>query len=98
MLDAPITANDFFYAIRHTARGKAPGPDGLPAEYYQLFPSEWAQVLELVYAAQFRKGRMSKFQRRAYISLLFKKGSRSDPRNYRPLTLLKKMPSLDPKR
>ena len=86
-----------FYAIHHTARGKTPGPDGLPAEYYQLFPSEWAQVLELVYAAQFRKGRMSKFQRRAYISLLFKKGSRSDPRNYRPLTLLNQDAKFGPK-
>ena len=97
MLDAPLTANDFFFAIKHTARGKSPGPDGLPAEYYQLFPTEWAQVLELVYAAQFRKGRMSKFQRRAYISLLFKKGSRSDPKNYRPLTLLNQDAKFGPK-
>ncbi|RMX61941.1 hypothetical protein DD238_008385 [Peronospora effusa] len=87
MLDAPITANDFFYAIHHTARGKAPGPDGLPAEYYQLFPHKWAQVLELVYADQFRKGRMSKFQRH----------SRSDPRNYRPLTLLNQDAKFGPK-
>ena len=54
-------------------------------------------MLELVYAAQFRKGRMSKFQRRAYISLLFKKGSRSDPRNYRPLTLLNQDAKFGPK-
>lgn len=97
MLEAPLTANDFYYAIKHTARGKAPGPDGLPAEYYQLFPSQWALVLELVYAAQFRQGRMTKFQRRAYLSLLFKKGSRSDPKNYRPLTLLNQDAKFGPK-
>ncbi|GMF42040.1 unnamed protein product [Phytophthora fragariaefolia] len=97
MLDAPLTANDFFHAIKNTARGKAPGPDGLPAEYYQLFPPQWALVLELVYAAQFRKGRMTKFQRRAYLSLLFKKGSRSDPKNYRPLTLLNQDAKFGPK-
>ncbi|RMX68859.1 hypothetical protein DD238_003993 [Peronospora effusa] len=73
MLDAPLTANDFYYAIKHTARGKSPCVDGLPTEYYQLFPSQWDLVMELVYAAQFRKGRMSKFQRRAYLSLLFRK-------------------------
>ncbi|CAH0491791.1 unnamed protein product [Peronospora farinosa] len=72
MIDAPLTANDFYDAIKHTSRGKSPGPDGLPAEYYQLFPSQWALVMELVYAAQFRKGRMSKFQRRAYLSLLLR--------------------------
>ncbi|KAF4027978.1 Reverse transcriptase (RNA-dependent DNA polymerase) [Phytophthora infestans] len=90
-------ANDFYYAIKTTARGKAPGPDGLPAEYYQLFPSQWALILELVYASQFRMGRMTKFQRRAYLSLLFKKGSRSDPKNYRPLTLLNQDAKFGPK-
>ncbi|KAF4027975.1 Reverse transcriptase (RNA-dependent DNA polymerase) [Phytophthora infestans] len=97
LLDAPLTANDFYYAIKTTARGKAPGPDGLPAEYYQLFPSQWALILELVYASQFRMGRMTKFQRRAYLSLLFKKGSRSDPKNYRPLTLLNQDAKFGPK-
>uniref|UniRef100_A0AAV1V2G3 Reverse transcriptase n=1 Tax=Peronospora matthiolae TaxID=2874970 RepID=A0AAV1V2G3_9STRA len=81
--------------MKHTARGKSPGPDGLPAEYYQLFPAKWAQVLELVYAAQFRLGRMSKFQRR--VSLLFKKGSRLEPKNYRPLTLLNQDAKFGPK-
>ncbi|CAH0486332.1 unnamed protein product [Peronospora farinosa] len=40
---------------------------------------------------------MSKFQRRAYLSLLSKKGSWADPKNYRPLALLNKTPSLDPR-
>lgn len=88
MLDAPITANDFYHTIKYTAQGKSPGPDGLPAEYYQLFSAKWAQILEIFYAAQLRMGRMSEFQRRAYISLLFTQGSCSDSKNYRLLTLL----------
>ena len=60
-----------------------------------FFLTEWTEVLELVYAAQFRMDRMSKFKRRAYISLLFKKGSRSEPKNYRPLTLLNQDAKLD---
>ena len=52
MLDAPIKANDFFFAIKHTARGKSPGPDELPAEYYQLFPVVGLKVW-IVYAAYF---------------------------------------------
>ena len=54
-------------------------------------------MLELVYVVQFQKGRVSKFQRRAYIYLHFKKGSRSDLRNYRPLTLLKQDAKFGPK-
>lgn len=40
---------------------------------------------------------MSKFQRRSYISLLFKGGSRNEPCNYRPLTLLNQDAKFGPK-
>ncbi|RLN21306.1 hypothetical protein BBJ28_00025698, partial [Nothophytophthora sp. Chile5] len=33
-LDSPFTANEFYGAIKHTTKGKAPGPDGLPLAYY----------------------------------------------------------------
>jgi hypothetical protein len=88
LMEAPLTARDFYEAIIHTAKGKAAGPDGLPAEYYQLFPSMWATIFELVYPSQFQRSRMTKFQRRAYLSLLYKSGDRADPKNYRPLALL----------
>ncbi|RQM10836.1 hypothetical protein B5M09_012197 [Aphanomyces astaci] len=96
-LDAPFTARDFFDAIAHTAKGKAPGPDGLPIEYYQLQPSAWSQVLLLCYDDHFARGRMSKFQRRAHLSLLHKSGHRGTPSNYRPLTLLNADAKLGPK-
>ncbi|OWZ06370.1 RNA-dependent DNA polymerase [Phytophthora megakarya] len=92
-----MTANDFFWAIKTTAKGKSSGLDGLPAEYYQIFSHKWARVYELIYASQFNKGRMTKFQRRAYISLLYKKGDRSLPSNYRPLTLLNHDAKFGPK-
>ena len=57
----------------------------------------WSQVLELVCAAQFWNGRMSKFQHRAYLYQLYKKGSRSDPKNYQPLTLLNQDAKFGPK-
>lgn len=97
MLDAPMTANDFFYAITKSPKGKSAGFDGLPAEYYQLFPSTWARVYELVYAFNLEHGRMTKFQRRAYISLLYKAGDRSLPSNYRPITLLNHDAKFGPK-
>ncbi|OWZ18667.1 Pol Polyprotein [Phytophthora megakarya] len=92
-----MTASDFFWAIKTTAKGKSSGLDGLPAEYYQIFSHKWVRVYELIYASQFNKGRMTKFQRRAYISLLYKKRDRSLPSNYRPLTLLNHDAKFGPK-
>lgn len=96
-LEAPMTANDFYWAIVTSPKGKSSGFDGLPAEYYQLFPDKWARVYELVYASQLSRGRMTKFQRRAYITLLYKKGDRNDPKNYRPITLLNHDAKFGPK-
>ncbi|DAZ95545.1 TPA: hypothetical protein N0F65_005237 [Lagenidium giganteum] len=45
-MDAPLTANNFYWAITKTAKDKASGPDGLPVEYYQVDASLWAQVFE----------------------------------------------------
>ncbi|KAI9905223.1 hypothetical protein PsorP6_014184 [Peronosclerospora sorghi] len=97
MLDSPITANDLYWAIMKSKNGKAPGPDGLPIEYYKLAPHLWARIYEVVHAYQLKKGKMTKFQRRAHISLLYKAGDRSLPGNYRPLTLLNHDAKLGPK-
>ncbi|RLN96798.1 hypothetical protein BBJ28_00020081 [Nothophytophthora sp. Chile5] len=97
MLDAPITANDLYWAIVKSKNEKAPGPDGLPVEYYKVKTSLWARIFEVVYASQLEKGRMTKFQRRAHLSLLYKSGDRTVPGNYRPLTLINHDAKLGPK-
>jgi exonuclease III len=96
-MDAPLTANDLYWAIMKSENGKAPGPDGLPIEYYKIDPTHWARIYEVIHDYQFDKGKMTKFQRRAHLSLLYKKGDRSDPGNYRPLTLLNHDAKLGPK-
>ena len=72
------------------ARGKSPGSDGLPMEFYVKF---WPILgTDLVSALNsnscFLSGVMSLTQRRGLISLIFKKGDRLDPRNWRPITLV----------
>ncbi|KAH9123579.1 hypothetical protein AeMF1_005458, partial [Aphanomyces euteiches] len=96
-MEAPFTANDFYYAIVSSAKHKAPGPDGLPVEYYMINPHDWARVLEVCFADQLTKGRMSKFQRSAHLSLLYKSGPRLTPGNHIPLTLLNCDAKLGPK-
>ncbi|GAB9465705.1 Pollike protein, partial [Globisporangium polare] len=96
-MDRPITANDIYYALKATSKNKAPGPDGLPIDYYFTDLPLWCKILESVYGSQFSKGRMSKFQRRAQVCLLYKKGDKSDPGNYRPITLLNVDAKIGPK-
>ena len=70
------------------ARGKSPGSDGLPMEFYVKFwpilGTGFVNVLNSCYLSAV----MSLTQRRGLISLIFKKGDRLDPRNWRPITLL----------
>ncbi|RQM29192.1 hypothetical protein B5M09_010620 [Aphanomyces astaci] len=80
-MEAPLTANEFYFAITKSARNKAPGPDGLPIEYYLTDPHNWARVFEVCYSNQLHRG----------------PGERLEPGNHRPLTLLNSDAKLGPK-
>ena len=57
--------------------GKALGPDGLPVEYYKVAINELARIFEVVHDNQLRRGKMTKFQRSAHSSLLYKSADRA---------------------
>ena len=88
LCDGPLSFDECFAALNGMARGKSPGSDGLPMEFYVKFwpilGTDLVNVLNLCYLSGF----MSLTQRRGLISLIFKKGDRLDPRNWRPITLL----------
>ena len=83
-----LSAEECHLALVGMAKGKAPGSEGLPAEFYckfwDLLGPDLVEVLNFI----FNFGSLSLSQRRGIISLLFKKGDRLDARNWRPLSLL----------
>ena len=83
-----LSQEECLLALKGMARGKAPGCDGLPMEFYLKFwpvlGSDLVEVLNSAYVSD----RLSSSQRRGIISLSFKKGDRLDPKNWRPITLL----------
>ena len=83
-----LSVEECFEALTGMARRKAPGLDGLPAEFYLKFWSVLGQDLVEVLNSCYGAGSLTLSQRRGVISLSFKKGDRLDMRNWRPISLL----------
>ncbi len=71
-------------------KGKSPGSDGLPVEFYLAFSSLLIPLLQKLFIEFFALGYLSQTTMyRGIISMLYKgKGSRQDRSNWRPLTML----------
>ena len=86
--DGPITLEEARKALEGAAIGRSPGSDGLSAEFYLAFWKVLGEDLIEVFNASFSSGHLPPSLRRALITLLFKKGDRLDPKNWRPISLL----------
>ena len=88
LCDGPLSSDECFAALNGMTRAKSPGSDDLPMEFYiKFWPSLGTDLVNVLNSCYF-SGVMSLTQRRGLISLIFKKGDRLDPRNWRPITLL----------
>ena len=83
-----LTLEECFSALSGMARGKAPGCNGSPMEFFLKFWHILGQDLVDVLNFSFLSGRFSRTQRRGVISLSCKKDDRLDPKNWRPISLL----------
>ena len=86
--DGLLSEDELLAAVHGMARGKAPGLDGLPLEFYLSFWHLLAPDLLTVLNFSFREGHFPISLRSGIITLLFKKGDRLNPANWRPITLL----------
>jgi hypothetical protein len=83
-----LTLEEVFKAIHALPKGKVPGHDGLPIEFFQACANKVAPTLFKVYTAMLDKGEASAFINRGLITLIPKAGDCSKLRNWRPITLL----------
>ena len=72
-------------ALSGMGRGKSPGSDSLPAEFYITFWDVLGADLVEVLNTSFDSGSLTLSQKEALISLIFKKGDRLKHKNWRPI-------------
>ncbi|XP_033998587.1 uncharacterized protein LOC117492420 [Trematomus bernacchii] len=87
-LEVPLTVSELEGALNRMNKGKVPGIDGLPVEFYAKFWSILGPVLLEVLTEVLQAGEMSGSLATGVISLLYKKGDRTEIGNWRPLTML----------
>ncbi len=88
LLSAEFSAEQFFEALKNLKKGKSPGPDGLPVEFYLHF---WDQLKDYFLASfheSFARVKLSFSQRNGLLRLIPKKGALAQLMNWRPISLL----------
>ena len=86
--EGPVTEKECFEALLSMGNNKAPGSDGLSAEFYRCF---WGDVKQLLVASLnegYNRQELSFSQKQAIITLIHKKGDRRCLDNWRPISLL----------
>ena len=66
---------------------KATGPDGIPAKLLKESAVEIAPAIALLFQASLNQGRVPSTWDKTLVVPIFKKGNRSSPANYRPISL-----------
>ena len=83
-----ITEEELNNAVKAVENNKSPGFDGLTTNFYKHFWPLLGEELTRVYNYSFNNGLLTVSQWRGIITLLFKKGYRTQLKNWRPVTLL----------
>ena len=82
-----ITSETVAQAIKEMAPNTAPGPDKFPALVLKRCCNSLAPVMSELWSASMKTGDIADIFKQQSIVPLFKKGNRSSPANYRPVSL-----------
>ena len=91
IFDQDFTLQEVLAVINKLKRAKAPGWDGIPNEIFQMLPQSWLQQCVKFFNRILTTGVVPKSWGRIKLRLLYKKGDKLDPSNYRALALISTM-------
>ena len=84
----PFTEAEVHEIVKRMPHGKTPGPDGISAEFYKKCWHVIGQDLTETINAMHTSAHIPKDMKTGIIKLIHKKGTTTELKNYRPITLL----------
>eukprot|EP00117_Sycon_ciliatum_P006948 scpid37906/ scgid10262/ Probable RNA-directed DNA polymerase from transposon X-element; Reverse transcriptase len=84
----PVSAATIVSHLKRLDSHKASGPDKIPPSIYKLLQKQIAPSLAQLFTISFRSGIFPSLYKIANVRPIHKRGSSSDPSNYRPISLL----------
>ena len=87
-LDSPVKEAEVLAVMESLPIGKQAGPNRIPNGVYKRMSSIFAEKFTDMMNESRKTKKLPKHFKEGDISMLYKKGDRDDPRNYRPITLL----------
>ena len=82
-----ITTNGIRKLLQTLDSNKAPGPDNIPAYILKTYAPILAPILQVIFTQSFTSGTLPDDWLCANVTPIFKTGDRTDPSNYRPISL-----------
>ena len=87
MPDISIAAEGIDKLLKGLSPQKAAGPDKFKPIVLQTSHKELAPILQLIFQRSIDTGKLPDILKEANVSPIYKKGDKSDPSDYRPISL-----------
>ena len=87
MADIQVSTQGIEKLLKGLNPHKAAGPDKFKPIVLQTLHKELAPIMQLMYQKSLDTGKLASIWKEANVSPFFKKGDKTDPANYRPISL-----------
>ena len=94
VLDEPITTIEVDTQIKRLRSNKASGPDGIPPVLFKWLPASWILFIATLFNSVFMSGLYPDSWINAKMFVIFKRGSKLLPSNYRPINVINSVAKL----